>query len=233
MRAAPTSEPQAPESQSRLRGSGSLAQAQASESRLLMLVLLVDLGSEEGASGGEDSELPLAAELSCCFQVSQLSFESVNFENDRWLTVTFKKLSIPPMGSWIMRPSMPFHLFALALVGLSVLPVHCAPTCCVPEPWFDAFPKAAIATPHSSFLPHASIDFIKAEADGLRLRGGGKAKEEPILCRLKKGGANFEVMCVAGMVEKYREGHASRDEVLVSPEIFKVQPLFSGMRDHT
>eukprot|EP00961_Rhodomonas_salina_P077940 1046628-Rhodomonas_salina.1 len=125
------------------------------------------------------------------------------------------------MGSWIMRPSMPFHLFALALVGLSVLPVHCAPTCCVPEPWFDAFPKAAIATPHSSFLPHASIDFIKAEADGLRLRGGGKAKEEPILCRLKKGGANFEVMCVAGMVEKYREGHASRDEVLVSPEIFK------------
>lgn len=53
------------------------------------------------------------------------------------------------------------------------------------------------------------------------LRGGGGGAKEPILCRIKKGGMHFETMCVAGMVEKFREGKATKDEVLVANEIYK------------
>ena len=53
------------------------------------------------------------------------------------------------------------------------------------------------------------------------LRGGGAA-ESGVLCRLKKGGAHFEVLCRAAQIERFREGSvASRDDVLMSPELFK------------
>jgi len=53
----------------------------------------------------------------------------------------------------------------------------------------------------------------------LALRGG--AQEEGVLCRLKKGGIQFEVLCHPAKIEQYREGAASKDDVLMSPEIFK------------
>jgi len=52
-------------------------------------------------------------------------------------------------------------------------------------------------------------------------RGDGSA-ESGVLCRLKKGGAHFEVLCHAAQIERFREGSiASRDDVLMSPELFK------------
>jgi hypothetical protein len=62
----------------------------------------------------------------------------------------------------------------------------------------------------------------------LRLRGAGKGAvtkskggEEPILCRLKKGGGKWEVACRPSKVEAFKEGKIKKSELLVSDEPFQ------------
>ncbi|KAJ1492700.1 Shwachman-Bodian-diamond syndrome protein-domain-containing protein [Baffinella frigidus] len=67
----------------------------------------------------------------------------------------------------------------------------------------------------------------------LRLRGAGKNKaaggntegkrsgEEPILCRLKKGGSKWEVACRANKVEAFKEGKIKKSELLLFEEPFQ------------
>ena len=59
------------------------------------------------------------------------------------------------------------------------------------------------------------------------LRGGAagaissEKRTEGVRCRLKKGGATFEVLCHTAKVELFREGAAAQADVLIAPDLFK------------
>jgi ribosome maturation protein Sdo1 len=59
------------------------------------------------------------------------------------------------------------------------------------------------------------------------LRGGAagaistEKRIEGVRCRLKKGGATFEVLCHTAKVELFREGAAAQADVLIAPDLFK------------